>query len=82
MASAGDIFLLATDGLTKLVKEQRLREITSSASSLEKACEALIARFGEERPKAVHPRFGRLTTREWGILLAKHLEHHFGQFGG
>jgi len=41
--SAGDIFLLATDGLTKLVKEQRLGEITSSASSLEKACEALVA---------------------------------------
>jgi len=41
--SAGDIFLLATDGLTKLVKEQRLGEITSSASSLEKACDALVA---------------------------------------
>jgi len=41
--ATGDIFLLATDGLTKLVKEQELREITSSASSLEKACDALIA---------------------------------------
>jgi len=41
--SAGDTFLLATDGLTKLVKEQRLGEITSAASSLEKACDALVA---------------------------------------
>ncbi len=41
--SPGDTFLLATDGLTKLVKEQRLREITSSASSLETACDALVA---------------------------------------
>jgi len=41
--STGDTFLLATDGLTKLVKEQELRAITSSASSLEKACDALIA---------------------------------------
>lgn len=39
----GDILLLATDGLTKLVKEPRLREITASAHSLEKACEALVA---------------------------------------
>jgi len=41
--SAGDTFLLATDGLTKLVKEPRLGEITSSASSLETACDALVA---------------------------------------
>jgi len=38
----GDTFLLATDGLTKLVKEARLLEITSSAPSIEKACDALI----------------------------------------
>jgi len=41
--SPGDLFLLATDGLTKLVKESELRRITVSASSLDKACEALIA---------------------------------------
>ena len=41
--SPGDIFLLATDGLTKLVKEPSLREITASESSLEKACDALVA---------------------------------------
>jgi protein phosphatase len=40
--SPGDLFLLATDGLTKLVKEPELREIAASAPSLEKACEGLI----------------------------------------
>ena len=45
------------------------------------ACEALIARFAVERPTARHPAFGKLTAREWGILTAKHLEHHFTQFG-
>ena len=39
----GDIFLLATDGLSKLVKEQRMREITRTAPTLEKACDALVA---------------------------------------
>ncbi len=46
-----------------------------------RACQALIGRFASERPSAVHPRFGRLSPREWGILGAKHLDHHFGQFG-
>lgn len=41
--SPADTFLLATDGLTKLVKEPRLLEITAAAPSLEKACEALVA---------------------------------------
>lgn len=38
----GDTFLLATDGLTKLVPDNRLREIISSAPDLEKASDALI----------------------------------------
>jgi len=46
-----------------------------------RSCEELIARFGRERPVAVHPRFGRLSPREWSILAAKHLDHHFTQFG-
>jgi protein phosphatase len=41
--ASGDIFLLATDGLSKLVKEQRLREITRSAPTLEAACNELVA---------------------------------------
>jgi len=46
-----------------------------------RACEALIRRFASERPTAAHPRFGRLSTREWGTLAAKHLAYHFTQFG-
>jgi protein phosphatase len=42
VVSATDIFLLATDGLTKLVKSERLREIAYSASELEQACDELI----------------------------------------
>jgi len=40
--SPGDLFLLASDGLTKLVKEPELYQITSSAPSLAKACEGLV----------------------------------------
>lgn len=27
-----------------------------------------------------HPFFGRLTPDEWGVLMYKHLDHHFRQF--
>jgi serine/threonine protein phosphatase PrpC len=41
--SPGDVFLLATDGLTKLVKDRHLCEITAAHPRLEKACDALVA---------------------------------------
>jgi hypothetical protein len=28
-----------------------------------------------------HPFFGRLSADQWGILMYKHLDHHFRQFG-
>lgn len=28
-----------------------------------------------------HPYFGRLSTREWGIAMWKHTDHHLRQFG-
>lgn len=30
--------------------------------------------------KNQHPFFGELTTRNWNILLAQHLNHHLTQF--
>ncbi len=29
----------------------------------------------------IHPFFGKLTQKEWGILNYKHLDHHLRQFG-
>lgn len=28
-----------------------------------------------------HPIFGRMSVRDWGVLLYKHTDHHFRQFG-
>jgi len=45
---------------------------------------ALIDRVGERGPDARfpdHPAFGRLTGRAWGVLIARHLDHHLRQFG-
>lgn len=45
----------------------------------------IITRFCELGPgnasKQVHSFFGRLSGEEWGLLMYKHLDHHFRQFG-
>jgi hypothetical protein len=28
-----------------------------------------------------HPAFGRMTPRAWGVLVYRHIDHHFRQFG-
>lgn len=33
------------------------------------------------KPYAIHPGFGRLSRRAWGVLTARHLDHHLRQFG-
>jgi hypothetical protein len=29
-----------------------------------------------------HPAFGRMSRTDWGVLVYKHVNHHFTQFGG
>ena len=48
------------------------------------ALHALIDRVGDKDPAerwAVHPWFGPVSGREWGMLCWKHLDHHLRQFG-
>jgi hypothetical protein len=43
----------------------------------------MIAVFLERESSKLkpHPLFGELNKEEWGIILAKHLDHHLRQFG-
>jgi hypothetical protein len=45
----------------------------------------ILKRFGEAGASAadgrMHSFFGRLKGDEWGVLMHKHLDHHFRQFG-
>ncbi len=45
----------------------------------------LIDRFAAAGPEGctTHPHtfFGRMTPREWAVLMYKHLDHHLRQFG-
>jgi hypothetical protein len=47
--------------------------------------QALAARFAELGPDhaaaCTHSFFGRLSGREWGVMMGKHLDHHLRQFG-
>jgi len=43
----------------------------------------LIKAFADLPPESpgMHPMFGRLSHRLWGILAWRHLDHHLRQFG-
>ena len=42
----------------------------------------LIQQFSDHKDEIslMHPMFGLLTTREWGIAMYKHVDHHLRQF--
>ena len=45
---------------------------------------SLVERIGagpREGHGPVHPLFGRLSFREWGVATYKHMDHHLRQFG-
>ena len=46
------------------------------------AVNALYAMGEAGIQQEVHPFFGKMTQKEWGILNYKHLDHHLRQFGG
>lgn len=46
--------------------------------------EMLLDRFASMRARCdwpVHPALGRLSSRTWGVLGYKHIDHHLRQFG-
>lgn len=48
------------------------------------AVRQLIQSFEKRDPKAawaMHPAFGKLSSRAWGVLGYRHMDHHFRQFG-
>ena len=48
------------------------------------ALQTLMQRFATIDPKGAFPEhaaFGRLSGAQWGILMYRHADHHFRQFG-
>jgi len=42
---------------------------------------SLLSRLVDAKKVAPHSVFGKLSHRQWGILAAKHIDHHLRQFG-
>ena len=60
--------------------------ISRSASDFDAEVAALIAMLGRcgdagQQFAPVHPAFGRLSRRDWGVLIYRHTDHHLRQFG-
>ena len=57
---------------------------SAPVDAIRSALVALVERIGEgprEGYGPVHPLFGRLSFREWGVATYKHTDHHLRQFG-
>ncbi len=67
-------------GKVKTVPEMLATEPTTWEADTAEV-ERLISRLTEAKEVAPHPVFGRLTTSQWGLLAAKHMDHHLRQFG-
>ena len=50
-------------------------------AALRSAIDRFSARGEAGGPWSPHPAFGPLTTRMWGVLAWRHLDHHLRQFG-
>lgn len=55
-------------------------DCVAEIAELKAAMERMAARAGE-REWEDHPAFGRMTERDWGVLVFRHTDHHLRQFG-
>jgi len=56
----------------------------ASVDAIRSELVSLVERIGagpREGNGPVHPLFGRLSFREWGVATYKHTDHHLKQFG-
>ncbi len=57
------------------------RDLETERARVKAALDALVARGPQEAGRVEHSFFGRLSGEDWGVLMAKHLDHHLRQFG-
>jgi hypothetical protein len=56
-------------------------EWTSDMSELAMLLDQVAANDPFHRTWPAHPAFGNLSSRAWGVLGYKHMDHHLRQFG-
>jgi hypothetical protein len=55
-------------------------EFASDVGELVDRLESFV-KAGPAAAAAVHPLFGRMNGRLWGVLVYRHMHHHLAQFG-
>ena len=53
---------------------------TEEVAELRRQLDALVRR-GTGALAATHPAFGRMSAKDWGVLVYRHTDHHLRQFG-
>jgi hypothetical protein len=53
---------------------------TTEVADLRAQLNGVVER-GAEALSPRHPAFGRLSPRQWGVLIYRHMDHHLRQFG-
>ena len=53
---------------------------TAEVADLRDQLNGLVQR-GAEALAPEHPAFGRLSAKQWGVLIYRHVDHHLRQFG-
>jgi hypothetical protein len=64
---------------TFVVKDDR--DLDAERARVNDLVARLVARGPAQADGIEHVFFGRLSGEEWGVLMAKHLDHHLRQFG-
>ena len=66
----------APELIARLDRAQWDEEIEAFPQTLDR-----VARVPETATWPVHPAFGLISRRGWGVLVYRHISHHFSQFG-
>ena len=56
-------------------------EFIKEKQALQTRIDEITAKNESDLDGIVHPFFGKMTGKEWNILVFKHLDHHLRQFG-
>lgn len=57
------------------------RDFEAERGRLRAEIDRFVTRGPAEAGKAIHAFFGKMSGDDWGVLMYKHLDHHFRQFG-
>jgi hypothetical protein len=55
--------------------------IELARADLHKAIDSFLSHKESGSLAPAHPAFGTMSTRDWGVLALRHMDHHLRQFG-